>query len=395
MSDSPRDQAKAKPSRTYRLAVIPGDGIGVETTASALEVLDRVSALCGFGLDLEMHPWGCDFYARTGRMMAPDACEQMRDADAVFLGAIGRPDVSDRLSVWELVLPIRRTFQQYVNIRPIRLFEGVDGPLRNRVPDEIELVVVRENTEGEYADIGGSLHPGSPEEVCAQLSVFTRAGTERAARYAFELAQLRRGKLTSATKSNGLPYSMPFWDAVVEDVAREYPAVELASIHIDALAGLFVLDPARFDVVLGSNLFGDILSDLGAAIAGSIGMGPSANLNPEGEFPSMFEPIHGSAPDIGGLGIANPVGQIWSASMMLEHLGEQAGADAIFRAIAEVLRAREVRTPDLGGAARTAEFTDAIVAALDIAGPGDAAAAPRARPTMLGPRRASQPLSRA
>ena len=358
----------------HRIAVIPGDGIGLETTAEALRVLEQVAPAWGLELVLEELPWGCDHYARTGRMMAVDGLETLAGFDAIFLGAVGRPDVPDRVSVWELILPIRRRFEQYVNLRPVRLFEGVDCPLRDRVPADIDFVVVRENNEGEYVDMGGGIYADTPAEICTQLALFTRAGTERAARYAYELAGRRGGRLISATKSNGLPYSMPFWDRVVGELALEYPDVAVDSLHIDALAALFVLHPDRLDVVVASNLFGDILSDLGAAISGSIGMGPSANLNPERRHPSMFEPIHGSAPDIAGLGVANPVGQIWSAAMMLEHLGHPQASTAIVDAIAAVLRVGDVRTPDLGGTATTTEFTDAILRALP--SPAGAAVAP-------------------
>jgi tartrate dehydrogenase/decarboxylase/D-malate dehydrogenase len=351
-------------SANSRIAVIPGDGIGLETTAEALRVLTHVSEAYGCDLEFESFEWGCDHYVRSGRMMDPDGLEALEAFDAIFLGAVGRPDVPDRVSVWELILPIRRHFEQYINLRPVRLFEGVPCPLRDRGPADIDFVVVRENNEGEYVDVGGSLYAGTADEICSQMAIFTRAGTERAVRFACELAEQRGGGLISATKSNGLPHSMPFWDRVVEEVAAEYPDVALQSMHIDALAGLFVLHPERLDVVVASNLFGDILSDLGAAISGSIGMGPSANLNPERRHPSMFEPIHGSAPDIAGEGVANPIGQIWSAAMMLTHLGHLEAGDAVVDAIAAVLRAGRVRTPDLGGAAGTAELTDAIIGAL-------------------------------
>ena len=348
----------------HRIAVIPGDGIGLETTAAALLVLEQASAAWGFELEFETFEWGCDYYVRTGRMMDGEALTTLGGFAAIFLGAVGRPDVPDRISVWELILPIRRHFEQYINLRPVRLFEGVPCPLRNRGPADIDFVVVRENNEGEYVDMGGSIYAGTPGEICTQMALFTRAGTERAARYALELAEERAGRLISATKSNGLPHSMPFWDRVVDEVGAEHPAVTIESMHIDALSALFVLHPERLDVVVASNLFGDILSDLGAAVSGSIGMGPSANLNPERRFPSMFEPIHGSAPDIAGRGVANPIGQIWSGAMMLDHLGHPEAAQGIVEAIASVLRDGAVRTPDLGGEATTTQFTQAILGAL-------------------------------
>jgi tartrate dehydrogenase/decarboxylase/D-malate dehydrogenase len=262
------------------------------------------------------------------------------------------------------LIPIRRSFRQYINLRPIRLFEGIEGPLRGVAPEDIDMVVVRENNEGEYSEIGGRLYRGVPEELAVQQATFTRRGVERVMRYAFELAGERRGRVSSATKSNGIIHTMPFWDEIFREHSAEYPGVEADQYHIDALAAAFVLDPRRFDVVVASNLFGDILSDLGAAIAGSIGIAPSANLNPEGEFPSMFEPVHGSAPDIAGTGVANPIGQIWSGAMMLEHLGYAEAGKAVVRVIARVLADTPMRTSDLGGKASTREVSEQIVEAL-------------------------------
>jgi tartrate dehydrogenase/decarboxylase/D-malate dehydrogenase len=298
--------------------------------------------------------------------MPDDAMEQLRQHDAIFLGAVGWPTVPDHLSLWKLLLPIRRQMQQYINLRPVRMLKGMRSPLADRGPEDINFWVVRENNEGEYSEIGGRLYSGTPQEMAMQETIFTRSGCERVMRFAFELAQRsgRRGKVTSATKSNGIKITMPFWDEVFRDVSGEYPEVQTDQFHIDILAANFVLHPDWFDVVVGSNLFGDILSDLGPAIAGSIGIAPSANLNPERTHPSMFEPVHGSAPDIAGKGIANPIGQIWSGAMMLDHLGHPEVATAILEAVEQVLNSGDVRTPDLGGTANCAELGQAITDAL-------------------------------
>ena len=355
-----------QPQRTYRIAVIPGDGIGLEVVPAAQEVLDAVASLDGsFRLSWETFPWSCRYYAQTGRMMPPDGLEQLRAFDAIFLGAVGHPSVPDHVSLWGLLLPIRRTFQQYVNLRPIRLLRGVPTPLRNRGPQDIDFVVVRENNEGEYSNSGGRLYPGTPYEVAVQNTIFTRRGVERVMRFAFELARRHpKRRLSSATKSNAINHIMPFWDEVFQELAAQYPDVATDQFHIDALAARFVTHPHHFGVVVASNLFGDILTDLGAAIAGSIGIAPSANLNPEREFPSMFEPIHGSAPDIAGKGIANPVGQIWSGAMMLEHLGHPQAAARLMAAVEHVLADRQVKTPDLGGTATTRQVAQAVLDAL-------------------------------
>lgn len=352
--------------RSHTIASIPGDGIGPETVAAARRVLDAVAANAGFGLAWQEYPWGCDHYLATGSMMDEDGLAALSKADAILLGAVGRPDVPDHVSLWGLLIPIRRGFDQFVSLRPVRLLEGVDSPLaagRN----ELDVVIVRENTEGEYSEIGGRIFHGRADEMAIQEAVFTRTGVERIARYAFDLARTRSGSVASATKSNGIIHTMPFWDEVVADVATDYPDVELTRYHVDALAALLVLDPARFDVVLGSNLFGDILSDLTAALAGSIGIAPCGNIDPTRRFPSMFEPIHGSAPDIVGRGIANPIGQIWSSVLMLEHLGEADAARRLERAIESVLAAG-IRTPDLGGSHDTSEVTDAVIAAYEQSG---------------------------
>lgn len=346
-------------TRNHVVASIPGDGIGRETVAAARRVLDVVAEGVGFGLEFREFPWGCDHYLATGAMMDDDGIALLSECDAILLGAVGRPDVADHISLWGLLIPIRRNFDQYVSLRPARLLTGVESPL-SPAKAGIDVVIVRENTEGEYSEIGGRMFRGQPGELAVQEAVFTRVGIERVARYAFELARSRSGRVASATKSNGIVHTMPFWDEVVAEVGSEYPDVELTRYHVDALAALLVLDPARFDVVLGSNLFGDILSDLTAALAGSIGIAPCGNLDPSRRHPSMFEPIHGSAPDIVGRGIANPLGQIWSAAMMLEHLGEVSAAAGIERAIEAVLAAG-IRTPDLGGSHGTDEVTDAVI----------------------------------
>jgi tartrate dehydrogenase/decarboxylase / D-malate dehydrogenase len=347
----------------YSIALIPGDGIGREVTSAATAVLDAAGSRFGFGLRYEEHSWGCDRYAQTGAMMPADALEQLRGADAIFLGAVGRPDVPDHVSLWGLLIPIRRTFRQYVNLRPVRLLPGIESPLRDVSPEAVDLVIVRENNEGEYSEIGGRMNRGTPDELAVQEAVFTRRGVERVIRYACSLAGERGGRITSATKSNGIVHTMPFWDEVFAEQLRAHDGLDADQLHIDALAAMLVLAPGRFDVIVGSNLFGDILSDLAAAVAGSIGVAPSANLNPEREFPSMFEPVHGSAPDIAGQGIANPVGAIWSAVLMLDHLGEPEAAAKVMGAVERVLE-DGIRTRDLGGSATTREFTEAVCAGL-------------------------------
>jgi tartrate dehydrogenase/decarboxylase / D-malate dehydrogenase len=341
----------------YRIAVVPGDGIGREVTLAALDVLVSAGENHGFALDLTEHPWGCDYFVETGRMMPPDGLERLRDSDAILLGAVGRPDVPDHISLWGLLIPIRRTFRQYVNLRPVKLWPGVESPLRDA---QIDMVIVRENVEGEYSEIGGRMNQGTEDELAVQESIFTRRGTDRIIEYACKLAASRSGRICSATKSNGIIHTMPFWDERFAHATSRHPQLQAEQVLIDALAAALVLDPGRFDVIVGSNLFGDILSDLAAAVAGSIGIAPSANLNPEREFPSMFEPVHGSAPDIAGRDIANPIGAIWSASMMLDHLGEAAAAKSVLDAIGAVLADGSSRTPDLGGTATTAEVTAAI-----------------------------------
>jgi len=345
----------------YRIATIPGDGIGKEVVPEGIRVLDRAGQLYGFSFDWDALPWSCEYYAAHGRMMPEDGLDAIRNHDAIFLGAVGFPGVPDHISLWGLLLPIRRRFEQYVNLRPIRLMPGMNTPLA--APGAIDFMIVRENTEGEYSDQGMVLAPGTDAETVIQHSIFTRRGVDRILRYGFDLAAKRRGELAWATKSNGIFVAMPYWDERAEEMAPAYPQVRTSQYHIDILAAHFVRDPARFDVVVASNLMGDILSDLGAACTGTIGVAPSANLNPEGIFPSMFEPVHGSAPDIYGRCIANPVGQIWSGAMMLEQLGEVEAAAAVMRAIETVL-AEGPKTPDMGGKESTETVGKAVEAAL-------------------------------
>jgi tartrate dehydrogenase/decarboxylase / D-malate dehydrogenase len=345
-----------------QVAVIPGDGIGGEVIESARAVLDAVCARYRIELSYTEFDWSCQRYQREGAMMPADGIDTLREFDAILLGAVGWPGVPDHISLWGLLIPIRRAFRQYVNLRPIRVFDGVQSPLRTGV--DVDFVVVRENVEGEYSEIGGRLNRGFADEMAVQESVFTRVGVTRIADYAFELAKTRRGYVTSATKSNGIVHTLPFWDEVVAERAARYPDVRFDSEHIDALAAKFVLQPERFDVVVGSNLFGDILSDLAAAVAGSIGIAPSANLDPTNQHPSMFEPVHGSAPDIAGKGIANPAGAVWSSAMMLDQLGHPNAAADVLAAMESSLAKPETRTADLGGTASTAQVTKSLVAQL-------------------------------
>ena len=349
---------------TYRIANIPGDGIGKETLPEGVRVLEAVGARFDIHFEWQHFDWSCERYAATGAMMPADGLDAIRGHDAIFLGAVGFPGVPDHVSLWGLLIPIRRAFEQYVNLRPVRLLKGVESPLRGRTAKDIDFWVVRENNEGEYSDIGGRIFAGSDDETVVQESVFTRRGTDRIIRYAFELARSRpRRQVTSATKSNGIKHTMPFWDERFEAVAADYPDIDTAKFHVDILAAQFVLHPDWFDVVVGSNLFGDILSDLGPAVAGTIGIAPSANINPERRFPSMFEPVHGSAPDIAGKGICNPIGQIWSGAMMLEHLGHTDAAQAVEAAIETALSDRATLTPDMGGQADTKTLGKAIAEA--------------------------------
>ena len=346
--------------KTFNIAVIAGDGIGKEVVPEGIRVLEAAGQRFGFRLQCQAFDWSCETYVQTGKMMPDDGLRQLRPFDAIFLGAVGHPNVPDHVSLWGLLIPIRRTFRQYVNLRPVRLFEGIESPLKKWKPGQIDFTIVRENNEGEYSNIGGRLYEGTDDEMAVQQTVFTRRGVNRVLRFAFELARKRKKHLTSATKSNGIIHTMPFWDECFRSMAAEFPDVGTDQFHIDILTAHFVRNPDWFDVVVGSNLFGDILSDLGPAVVGSIGIAPSANLNPEREFPSMFEPVHGSAPDIAGKGIANPIGQIWSGAMMLRHLGLAEAADAIEDSIADVLAEGKVQTPDIGGTASTKDLGSAI-----------------------------------
>jgi tartrate dehydrogenase/decarboxylase/D-malate dehydrogenase len=349
----------------YRIAVIPGDGIGKEVVPEGIGVLEAAGRRFDLEFQFDEFSWSCEHYARTGSMMPEDGIEQIRGHDAIFLGAVGFPGVPDHVSLWGLLIPIRRNFQQYINLRPVRLLNGIVSPLRDRSAADIDFYVVRENVEGEYSEIGGRLNEGTEDEIVMKETVFTRKGVDRAMRYAFELARTREAKhVTSATKSNGITHTMPFWDERFRAMSSEYPDIRTDQFHIDILTAHFVLHPDWFDVVVGSNLFGDILSDLGPAVAGTIGIAPGANINPPREFPSMFEPVHGSAPDIAGQGIANPIGQIWSGAMMLDHLGHLDAAKAIEEAIETVLAEPSLHTPDMGGKATTAELGGAIAEAL-------------------------------
>ncbi|WP_208353772.1 tartrate dehydrogenase [Pseudaestuariivita rosea] len=352
-------------SRSYKIAVIPGDGIGTEVIPAGIKALEAVAKTHGFELNWHEFDWSCEVYAKTGRMMPEDGIDQLRDFDAIYLGAVGWPNVPDHVSLWGLLIPLRREFDLYANVRPVKLFEGVESPLAGRKPGDIDFIVVRENVEGEYSEIGGRLYSGTDMESASQVAMFTRRGTDRIMDYAFELAKTRRNQVSSATKSNGIVHTMPFWDERFEAAKERHPGVTTDQYHIDILTAHFVRNPDWFDVVVGSNLFGDILSDLGPAVAGSIGIAPSANLNPARTTPSMFEPVHGSAPDIAGQGIANPVAAIWAGAMMLEHLGETDAAKALEDAMAKSLANPETRTKDLGGTADTVQAADALISLLE------------------------------
>ncbi|HWB33003.1 MAG TPA: tartrate dehydrogenase [Acidobacteriaceae bacterium] len=356
-----------KTERTYRIAVIPGDGIGREVVPEGVRVLKAAAEIFGFTLELDEFDFAsCDYYLKHGKMLPDDWKELIGRHDAIFFGAVGWPEkVPDHISLWGSLIQFRREFDQYVNLRPVRLMPGVPSPLAGRKPGEVDFFVVRENTEGEYSSIGGRIFPGTEREVVVQETVMTRVGVDRILRYAFTLAQRRPKKhLTSATKSNGISITMPYWDERVIEVSKDYPSVAWDKYHIDILTAHFVLNPDRFDVVVASNLFGDILSDLGPACTGTIGIAPSGNINPERRFPSLFEPVHGSAPDIAGQGVANPIGQIWSAAMMLDHLGEEEAGQAVLRAIEATLTDKSQCTRDVGGTADTIASGKAIAAAL-------------------------------
>ena len=344
-----------------KIAVIPGDGIGEEVVPEGIRVLDAAGKRFGIQFKWEFFSWGCEYFLSHGEMMPPDGLEILKGFDAIYLGAVGAPELPDHVSLWGLLLPIRRAFHQYINLRPVRLLKGMQSPLKDKKPEDIDLCVVRENNEGEYSNIGGKMYEGTDQEMVVQASVFTRKGVEKVIRFAFELAMTRpKRHLTSATKSNGIVYTMPYWDEIFRQISKEYPEINADQYHIDGLVAALVLHPEKFDVLVGSNLFGDILSDLTPALAGSLGIAPSANLNPEHNFPSMFEPVHGSAPDIAGKGIANPTGQIWSGAMMLDYLGYGNAAKVIEDSIEAVLAGGKTRTADLGGSATTQEVGEAI-----------------------------------
>jgi tartrate dehydrogenase/decarboxylase/D-malate dehydrogenase len=348
----------------YRIALIPGDGIGKEVIPHSVNIIDHLADRFGFQVEYAEFDYSCERYLITGDFMPADGLEKLKEFDAIFLGAVGDPKVPDHVSLWGLLIPIRRQMHQYVNIRPVKLLPGVTSPLAGRSPEDIDFIVVRENNEGEYSEIGGRLYTGTDQEVVVQESIFTKKGVDRVMRFAYELAESRqRKKLTSATKSNGIIHTMPYWDERFKALARDYPDVQTDQYHIDILTAHFVQHPDWFDVVVGSNLFGDILSDLGPAVAGSIGIAASANLNPEKDYPSMFEPVHGSAPDIAGKGIANPIGALWSAQMMLDFLGEPSAAAALMKGI-EDCTAKGVMTRDLGGSSTTEEFCNTLLANL-------------------------------
>ncbi len=348
-------------TKNIKIALIPGDGIGKEVIPEGIRVLETATKKHSINIKWTEFDWSCETFLKKGYMMPEDGIEQLRSFDAIYLGAVGFPNVPDHISLWGLLIPIRRQFDQYVNLRPVRLFEGIPCPLANKKPGDIDFYVVRENVEGEYSAIGGIQYEGTENEIVSQQSIFTRRGTDRIIKYAFELAKSRDAKhLSSATKSNGIIHSMPFWDKRLNEISKNFPEVKVDQYHIDILSANFVLMPEHFDVVVASNLFGDILSDLGPACAGTIAIAPSANINPRKEFPSMFEPVHGSAPDIFGKKIANPIGAIWAGAMMLEHLGYKEAYNSIIESIEIVLRNRRALTPDIGGKSSTVDLGKAI-----------------------------------
>ena len=348
--------------KEYRIAAIPGDGIGIEVMDEGIKVLKGIEKRFGLKFTTTNYEWGCEYYLKHGRMMDEDGLEKLRKYNAILLGAVGFPGVPDHISLRDLLIKIRQGFNQYINYRPIKLLDEGFCPIKNKRPEDIDMVFIRENREGEYSGAGAILNQGKEDEMALQTGVFTRRNTERVMRYAFEVAKKRKkqGKLTSITKSNALNYSMVFWDKVFADVAKDYPEIKVNSFHVDAAAMFMVQKPEMFDVVVASNLFGDILTDLGAALQGGLGFAAGANLNPETEFPSMFEPVHGSAPDIAGKGLANPIAMIWTIELMLEHLGEHDAAACVLGAIREVIKDKSKLTSDLGGRARTSEVGDFV-----------------------------------
>ncbi|HZJ33410.1 MAG TPA: tartrate dehydrogenase [Vicinamibacterales bacterium] len=351
--------------KTYRIAVIAGDGIGKEVIPAGISVLNMAAEQADFRCDFTHLPWGCDYYLQTGRMIDDNGVAFVSKFDAIYLGAIGDPRVPDHISARDLILPLRQQLRQYVNLRPMRLLSGITSPLANKGTADIDMICVRENSEGEYCGTGGRVHVGTPSELAVQTGVFTRTGIERIVRYAFKVAESRpRKMLASATKSNALQHAMVLWDEVAAEVAKEFPHVEMRKYHVDALCARMVTHPQTLDTIVASNLFGDILTDIGSAISGSLGVAPGGNINPDRTAPSMFEPIHGSAPDIAGKGIANPIASIWAGAMMLDHLGEHDAYKRILRAIEAVISDDRVRTPDLGGKATTEDMTRAVTSAL-------------------------------
>lgn len=352
--------------RNYQIAVIAGDGIGPEVIAEGIKVLEKAAELDGgFHFEFTHLPWGCEYYLEHGVMMDENGIEVLKGFDAVYLGAVGFPGVPDHISLWDLLLTIRKSFEQYVNVRPVKLLKGANSPIKSAKPDQVDMLFIRENTEGEYSGAGDWLFKGQEHEVVLQNGVFSRKGTERIIRYAFEIAQKQGRSLTSISKANALNYSMVFWDQVFEEISQEYPDVPTASYLVDAAAMLMITDPGRFEVVVTSNLFGDILTDIGAALAGGIGLAAGANLNPEKTFPSMFEPVHGSAPDIAGKGVSNPLAAIWSASQMLDHFGYEQHGKRVIDAIEQLLMEGEILTPDLEGTSSTSEVGSRICSILE------------------------------
>ena len=346
----------------YKIAVIPGDGIGNEVMPEAIRVLEKIAERYNISFDFDHKDWSCERFHKFGSMMPEDGLDEIQDHDSILLGAVGFPGVPDHVSLWGSLLKFRREFDQYVNLRPVKLMPGVPSPLANKNPGDIDFYIVRENTEGEYSSIGGKMFPNTEREFVVQETIMTKIGVDRVLKFAFNLAkQTKRKHLTSATKSNGISITMPYWDERVEEISKNFPEVKFDKYHIDILCAHFVLNPEKFNVVVGSNLFGDILSDLGPACTGTIGVAPSGNINPEKDFPSLFEPVHGSAPDIAGQNIANPIGQIWAGAMMLDHFGYKEAHDHIIKTIESTISKQENRTKDLGGNAKTNECGDAIL----------------------------------
>ncbi len=351
--------------QTYKIAVIAGDGIGPDVINEGKKVLSGIAEMDGsFQVEFTDFPWGCEYYLREGKMMPEDGLEILKDFDAIYLGAVGYPGVPDDVSLQGLLLKIRKGFDEYINLRPVKLLKGAPCPLKDAKEEDIDMIVVRENSEGEYANAGCRLYPGTEQEIALQTGVFSRKGCERVIRYAYELAKKEGKTLTNVSKANALGYSMVFWNEIFAEVGKDYPEVKTSSLMVDAASMFFVKNPARFQVVVTSNLFGDILTDLGAAIAGGMGLAAGANLNPERKFPSMFEPIHGSAPDIAGKGLANPLAAIWSISQMLDFFGQEAWGAKVINAIETLLLEKKTLTPDLGGSAKTDEIGEAIIAIL-------------------------------